>query len=237
MRIHPDVVLYGLALYIAVSMVFGGCQVGVSPALSQDVVPDGEGRELLVLTSPVDEACCEEIDRDREERRAQLRLADAVSRVCAHESSFVSAADCLLVWQATRRHGETAEQRLAWLYIHSPCALRGSRCGTGRHQGDPGHWSAFLPVGSSMEAPQGFPESLSWDDYAPRWARMRSMVRHLISGDTPPGGWPCREDPDSWAGRIHDADHILENAEHLRALDCRDPATGEPTRNEGFRWR
>jgi len=178
----------------------------------------------------------QEVQASDEDRRAALHLADAVSRVCAHESSFASAADCLLVWQATRRHGDTSQARLDWLLRHSPCALRGSRCGTGRHRGDPGHWAAFLPTSGDAE-PEGWPETLAWSDYAPRWTRMRSMVRHLMRGETPPGGWPCHEDPDTWAGRRVDAEHIEENAEHLRALDCRDPVTHEPTRNEGFRWR
>lgn len=65
---------------------------------------------------------------------------------------------------------------------------------------------------------------------------MRRTVRRLIRGETPPGGWPCPSDPDTWAGRIVDREHIEEHAEHLRALGCRDPRTGEPTRNEGFRW-
>lgn len=173
--------------------------------------------------------------RTDEQRRAELHLADTVSRVCAHESSFVSMADCMLVWQAARRHGDTATARTAWLFQHSPCALRGVRCGRGRHTGDPGHWSSSLPV-SGDEQPDGWPEDLDWSTYAPRWAAIRRAVRRLIRGETPPGGWPCREDPDSWAGRVYDAEHVRRNAEHLRALDCRDRTTGEPTRNEGYRW-
>ncbi len=177
----------------------------------------------------------QELERTDEERRAWLRLANAVSRVCAHEASLSHMADCLLVWQATRRHGETPEARTAWLYRHSPCALRGVLCGHGRHQHDPGHWSSTLPL-SGDEQPSGWPTTLSWSDYAPRWAAIRRTVRRLVHGDAPPHGWPCVEDPDSWAGRVHDADHVRENAEHLRALGCRDPETGEPTRNEGYRW-
>lgn len=213
---HNDAVTarYALAAGALLMVLFGFASCGARGrgiAAAQDVHPD-------------------------EGRRAALHLADAVSRVCAHESSFASAADCLLVWQATRRHGETSQERLDWLMRHSPCALRGVRCGTGRHQGDPGHWAAFLPSSGEAE-PSGWPETLDWADFAPRWTRMRSMVRRLMRGDVPPGGWPCHEDPDTWGGRHVDAEHIEANAEHLRALDCRDPATGVPTRNEGFRWR
>ena len=174
--------------------------------------------------------------QDDAERRALLHLAASVSRVCAHESSFVSLADCLLGWQATRHHGDTTAGHLAWLQRHSPCALRGVRCGHGRHQHDPGHWSSTLPV-SGDEQPENWPSTLAWSSYAPRWVRMRRTVRRLVRGAVPPGGWPCPEDPDTWGGRVHDAEHIRRNAAHLRALDCRDPLTGEPTRNEGFRWR
>lgn len=174
-------------------------------------------------------------ERSDEERRALLHLADTVSRVCAHESSFVSMADCLMVWQTARRHGDTAQERTAWLFLHSPCALRGVRCGSGRHRGDPGHWSSALPTSGDAE-PRGWPSTLVWATYAPRWARIRRTVRRLIRGDRPPGGWPCVEDPDSWAGRVYDREHVERNRAHLREIDCRDRVTGEPTRNGGYRW-
>lgn len=173
---------------------------------------------------------------EREERRAMLHLADTVARVCAHEASLSNLADCYLVWQAARRHGETAQERTAWLFRHSPCALRGVECGRGRHMHDPGHWSSTLPL-TGDEQPEGWPSDISWETFAPRWAAIRRTVRRLIRGDVPPGGWPCREDPDTWGGRVRDAEHVRRHAAHLRALDCRNRTTGEPTRNEGYRWR
>lgn len=46
---------------------------------------------------------------------AESELALAVAKVCANERSLSASrpADCALVWQTTRRHGATAEERLA----------------------------------------------------------------------------------------------------------------------------
>lgn len=172
-----------------------------------------------------------------EMRRALLHLADTVSRVCAHEASLSNMADCYLVWQAARNHGDTAQEHTAWLFRHSPCALRGVRCGRGRHQHDPGHWSSTLPLVGDDE-PENWTATISWAAYAPRWAEIRRTVRHLvIRSQRPREGWPCEEEPDTWAGRRRDSEHVQRNAAHLRALDCRDRLTGEPTRNEGYVWR
>lgn len=46
----------------------------------------------------------------------------AVAKMCANEA-FHSYGDCLLIYQATRRHGTTAAERLAWLHEHSNCVL------------------------------------------------------------------------------------------------------------------
>lgn len=154
------------------------------------------------------------------------RLAVAVARTCAHEAGFASPADCSLIVQATRRHGDTPGERLAWLARHSDGALTGA------------HWSASLPLGVDEQAPAGWPTDVDWTRYAPRWQRLREYVRGLVvEGHTPRGGWPCERDPDTWAGRRVDAAHVAEHAAQLEPMSCRDPRTGAPTLNEGYRWR
>lgn len=156
------------------------------------------------------------------------QLAVALARVCVHESGFRSPADCALIWQATRGHGDTSAARLAWLGLHSPRALTGP------------HWSAHLPAsGVGPDAPpSGWPPQVLWSTYAPRWSALLVATRSLVLEDRAPRvGWPCSTTPQTWGGRVVDAAHVARHADVYHALHCVDPVTGSPTRNEGYRYR
>lgn len=162
----------------------------------------------------------------------------AVSRVCANEA-FGHPADCMVVWQAVRRHGRTPSERLAWLRQHSRCVLGASA--PVRALGNC-PWTRNLT--DSDRQPDGWPADWRWEPNASSrngghvatWARTRRLVRRMVLGGTPPRGWPCAQDPDSWAGRVTDAAHIQAHAGTRLALRCTDPVTHAPTLNEGFRY-
>lgn len=153
-----------------------------------------------------------------DERDAAEDLALAVARVCAHEASFRSPPDCLLIVQSTRRHGDTPAERLAWLERHSPRALTDD-------------WTATLPADSDAR-PEHWPDHWDWPRWAATWRAMRESVRAIVvDGREPRRGWPCERDPDTWGGRVTDRRHIDAHRDVLEPLGC------VGTLNEGFRWR
>lgn len=161
----------------------------------------------------------------------QLHLS--LSKMCANEA-FHSYGDCLLIFQATRRHGPTPEERLAWLTEHSNCVLvqippRSMR-GNCR-------WTRTLNL--SEERPSGWDSRRDgvWEGMNQRqWARIVALVGNLLRGARPRGGWPCPIDPDTWAGRQTDAQRIAGLPPTIVPLRCTDPLNRERlTRNEGFR--
>lgn len=153
----------------------------------------------------------------------EQQLALAVAKVCANEASLQRAtpADCALIFQATRRHGDTALERLEWLRRHSNCVLTDRPMTANERKGNC-RWSRHLTA--SAAEPDGWDPDLPWEDpYAGRWRAMRNFCLHLVRGGTPRGGWPCSRDPDTWGGRMDDPGTMA-------SMECRGTA------NEGYRW-
>lgn len=200
------------------------------------------GLVLLAVCAVRPIGSAQEAEPERVFTPAEQALFLGVARVCANEA-FGHMADCLLIWQAVRRHGETPEARLAWLTMHSSCVLR-------EEEPDPHStrqigncpWTRHLE--DSDEQPQGWPEGWRWlpleeghRGHQRTWASTRSVVRHLVSGETSRHGWPCSRDPDTWGGRVTDAVHIAAHSATHIPLHCIDPVTHQPTLNEGFVYR
>lgn len=158
----------------------------------------------------------------------------ATARMCANEA-FGHRADCLLIWQTVRKHGRTPTERLAWLTRHSSCVLRPEDPPASRRRVGNCRWVRHLQDSDVVPA-LGWPTNWRWEgSNRMTWERTRTLVRELVVGRRPRGGWPCRRDPDTWAGRVTDAARILEMRERLEPLGCTDPANRErPTLNEGF---
>ena len=157
----------------------------------------------------------------------ETELALAVAKVCANERSLGAArpADCALVWQATRRHGETAEERLAWLRAHSSCVLSDREMSAREALGNC-RWTRHLA--DSDARPAGWPALVPWERFVESWRGMRGFVRQLVlEGRRPRGGWPCPVDPDTWGGPM---DHARAIAHGLVPVRC------EGTRNQGYRY-
>lgn len=178
---------------------------------------------ILCLLIPAARASAQvepELDED------QAALALALAQVCANESALNDSrpGDCALIFQATRRHGATASERLAWLRRHSSCVL-GTRERTAREMRGNCAWSRNLTA--SDAEPEGWPSRWSWERHAPRWARMRRYCAMLVAGWRPSGGWPCAEDPDTWGGTM---DHTRARARGMRPVVC------VGTVNEGYRY-
>jgi hypothetical protein len=154
--------------------------------------------------------------------------------VCVNEA-FHSYGDCLLIWQATRRHGETPEARLAWLRRHSSCVLGPTDPAPTRTRIGNCRWSRYLVPGDA--APLNWPEGWVWEGINQRsWARTIQLTRGLVAGLRPRGGWPCALDPDTWAGRRTDEQRIAGLPPTIVPLNCTDPLNRErQTANEGFR--
>lgn len=129
--------------------------------------------------------------------QAQAALGLAVAKVCANEASLRRAtpADCALIFQATRRHGETPEEQLAWLRGHSSCVLGDEPPGEMRGNCE---WTRQLT--RSNRQPDAWADAASWARHAPRWAAMLLFCDLMAAGHPPPRGWPCRRDPDTWGG-------------------------------------
>lgn len=154
------------------------------------------------------------------------RLVLAVAKVAANEASLASIrpAEVALIWQVTEARGETSSQRLAWLRAHSSCVLGTGPIGEGR-----GNCRWTRGLSATDRQPSGWPEHLPWARYAPRWAQVRELARRLVAGEE--SMRPCPGTPITWGGPM---DHERASERGLVPLGCRDPQTGEPTRNEGF---
>lgn len=157
----------------------------------------------------------------------EAALAMAIARVCANEGGLRAEhpADCALIYQATRRHGDTARERLDWLAAHSSCVLTSRALTEDELVRGNCRWSRYLA--DSDATPQEWPAGWSWDRAIPRWAAMRRFCRGLVAGRTPADGWPCAEDPDTWGGAM---DRVGALAAGMRALRC------EGTLNAGYRY-
>ena len=161
---------------------------------------------------------------------ADADLALALARVCVNEAGWSHPADCDMIWQTTRSHGTTSEDRLSWLRRHSNCVL-----GESAPPADaPGNcdWSWYLPTGD--EAHPRWTATVPWTNYARAWARVRAHTRGLVAGRRPRGGWPCSQDPDTWGGPM---DHERAARRGMTPLGCRDHARARPTLNEGYSYR
>lgn len=162
----------------------------------------------------------------RREPSPEEALALAVAKVCVNEAGFNSAADCALIWQATRSHGTTARSRLAWLRAHSSCVLT-SRPMSEREVARNCRWSRNLMASDAM--PRGWPETVSWRGHAAHWNRLREWARRVVADNGEPAlGWPCPEDPDTWGGREIDHEQALRRG--FTPVQC------VGTLNEGYRW-
>lgn len=160
---------------------------------------------------------------------AEQELALSVARVCANEA-FRSRPDCLLIWQATRRHGENAEARLDWLRRHSRCVLGPSDPSPSRTRIGNCRWTRYL--NREGTEPRNWPHSIPWQGANQRmWLQTLAMVENLVRGMRPREGWPCEIDPDTWAGRRTDEQRIAQLPPTMVPLRCATPAHG----NEGFR--
>lgn len=157
----------------------------------------------------------------------------ALSQMCANEA-FHSRADCLLIFQATRRHGTTSAERLAWLRDHSNCVLVET---PPRSMRGNCRWTRTLTLSDSRPSGWDTRRDGTWEGVNQRqWARVRELTAILVRGGRPRGGWPCHIDPDTWAGRETDAQRIAGLPPTSVPLRCTDPLNRErPTRNEGFR--
>lgn len=178
----------------------------------------------------------------------QEALSLAVAQVCANEA-FGHPADCLLILQTVRSHGETPREQLTWVRAHSDCIF-----GEDEPVAREGHplgncpWTRHLTNGDAQ--PAGWPGGdWRWDPWVDsrgrshegsqgRWRRTRQLVRSIVvDWHTPRGGWPCTDDPHTWGGRLVDAARVSQYAHIYQPLYCRDPLTGDPTLNEGYRYR
>jgi hypothetical protein len=158
----------------------------------------------------------------------------ATARMCANEA-FGHRADCLLIWQTIRKHGRTSAERLTWLTNHSNCVLRPTDPPSSRRRVGNCRWVRHLRDDDSPPS-LGWPSDWRWEGaHQMTWTRTRTLVMELVQGRRPRGGWPCRRDPDTWAGRVTDAARILEMRHRLEPLQCTDPLNRErPTLNDGF---
>lgn len=177
---------------------------------------------VLIFASPV--SAQEEADLSDDERA----LALAVAQVCANESSLDDPrpADCALIWQATRRHGATAAERLSWLRHHSSCVLTERELTRRELVAGNCRWTRNLT--DTDDQPEGWPAHWVWENHSGRWAAMRRYCLQLVAGRVPRGGFPCSEDPDTWGGVM---DHARARSLGWRALSCRG------TSNDGYRYR
>lgn len=144
--------------------------------------------------------------------RLENELALAIGKVCVNEAGWHAPADCVLIWQATRRWSSTTAGRLAWLRSHSGRVLGTKKCTTGNCL-----WT----------------QNLTWSDDRPEglvglwrpewWARVRELAQRLVRGEET--RTVCSEDPATWGGP---ADHARAMRLGFTALDC------EGTLNEGY---
>ena len=130
---------------------------------------------------------------------AEAVLGLAVAKVCSNEASLRVArpADCALIYQAVRRHGNTAAEQLAWLTDHSSCVLGEEEPSEMR-----GNCAWTRQLTRSSRRPPAWENAATWADHVPRWAAMLVFVDRMIAGHTPRGGWPCEQDPDTWGGHM-----------------------------------
>lgn len=130
---------------------------------------------------------------------AEAALGLAVAKVCANEASLRQSrpADCALIYQATRRHGDTAKEQLEWLVGHSSCVLGEEAPPASEMRGNC-PWTRQLTRGDAR--PDAWEDEASWPRHAERWLAMLSFCERLASGHRPQGGWPCPRNPDTWGG-------------------------------------
>ena len=135
---------------------------------------------------------------------AERALGFAVAQVCANEASLRQArpADCALIYQATRRHGDTPEEQLRWLQRHSRCVLGPSAPAPDAEVGNC-HWTRQLTREGTQ--PAAWTNTASWETHRPRWLRMLAFCDRMAAGQRPRGGWPCRRNPDTWGGSMDPA--------------------------------
>lgn len=169
-----------------------------------------------------------ELRTARAQRSTQDELVLAVAKVAANEASLatIRPAEVALIWQVTEARGHDDRSRLAWLRAHSSCVLT-DRPMSDRQAAGNCSWSRHLRADGRR--PEGWPQHLSWPRYASRWAQVRELARRLVIGEEPMR--PCPSTPWTWGGPM-DREAAIERG--LVPLNCRDPQTGERTRNDGF---
>ena len=144
-----------------------------------------------------------EVESAPKPTEAQRALGLAVAKVCANEASLRRSrpADCALIYQVARRHGETPEEQLAWLSRHSRCVLGAvaPRVMRGNCR-----WTRQLTRrGTQPDAWNG--EVARWRNFQPQWLSMLRFCDRLVMGARPRRGWPCEKDPQTWGGTMDDA--------------------------------
>lgn len=137
----------------------------------------------------------------------QLALALDVARTAVNEASLgAGPRDVDLIYEATRYHGATDADRLAWLRLHSSCTNPAGDCNRdGRVNEDDDRAAARRPGNArwtrnlrwSSERPAGFSNAWRWR--ADRWERIRrrALVRVMRDRPTRVCGVPIR----SWGRR------------------------------------
>lgn len=159
-------------------------------------------------------------------------LAVAVAQVAMNEAPGFPA-DEALIWQATRTHGSTSAEQLAWLRAHSSCVLTdrpmrarevvAGNCRWTRHLAEPR---------ADGEPPLGWPGHWPWTArWEAHWLGTLDHARRFVSGERP-RNWPCAETPRTWGGDM-DASGAADRG--LVPIACVDHRTGRPTENTGYR--
>lgn len=162
---------------------------------------------------------------EREATPLERAVAVDLAKYTANEAGLEGWADLVLLWQASETHGDTLRERRAWLRRHSRCVLA-ERPAHGRCQVWPRHLDA------SGRRPRGWPPGAAWEGRGrAMWLGLLAWSLRVVTGEI---GWrPCPEPPDTWDGRRWRRSAV---ARGYVPLDCRDPATSRPTRNEGYEF-
>ena len=132
----------------------------------------------------------------------QRALGLALGKLCANEASLRLArpADCALIYQASRYHGDTPAERLAFLHRHSKCVLEERAPRTMR-----GNCPWARDLDRALTRPPAWSDTASWETFSPRWEAMLRFCDRLAAGLEPSGGWPCARDPQTWGGSMDPA--------------------------------
>lgn len=154
----------------------------------------------------------------------ELRVAYDLARYAANEAGLGGWADAVLLWQSAETHGETLEARHGWLRSHSRCVVAPIPA-----QDCERLWARGLtPLG---QRPAAWPARASWVRGRAMWFGLLAWCIRVVTGEIE---WrPCDGRPQTWDGQRWRESAI---ARGYTPLDCRDPATGQPLRNEGYRF-